>query len=143
MTTARPRDAGSVPESGPLGACRILVVEDEALVGMLIEDELLEAGATVLGPAASLAEALALLERATPAESCDAAVLDVNLRGQSVLPLADALAQRGVPFLFVTGYGDTEGLGAHAEVPALTKPFDPGAMIVILAGLLRRARAAR
>ena len=64
MTTARPWDAGSIPDPEPdqLGPCRIMVVEDEALVAMLVEDQLLQAGATVLGPASSLSEALALLD---------------------------------------------------------------------------------
>lgn len=145
MTTARPWDAGPAPEPEPdyLGPCRILVVEDEALVAMLVEDQLLGAGATVLGPAASLAAAMALLDRVTAAEGCDAAVLDVNLLGESVLPLADALARRGIPFLFMTGYGDTDGLGPYARLPVLAKPFDPPELIMVLAGLLRQARAAR
>ena len=141
VTTPRPWDAGAGPDIvlDPLGPCRILVVEDEAMVAMLVEDQLLAAGAEVLGPAASLATALALLDRA---EGCDAAVLDVNLRGESVVPLADALARRGVPFLFMTGYGDTDGLGAHAAVPVLAKPFDPLELVMVLARLLQRAKAA-
>ncbi len=138
------------------------------MVAMLVEDQLLEAGASVLGPAPSLAAALAhrgpddegtfregrigLAHRRlavmdpTPAGhqpiSNEAAVLDVNLRGESVVPLADALARRGVPFLFMTGYGDTDGLGSHARVPVLAKPFDPLELVVVLARLLRRAKAA-
>ena len=141
MTPARLWDAGTGPDAAPElpGDCRILVVEDEAMVAMLVEDLLLEAGASVLGPVASLATALALLDRA---EGCDAAVLDVNLRGESVLPLADALARRGVPFLFLTGYGDAEGLGHHAGETVLAKPFDPRELVVLLAGLLRPATAA-
>lgn len=142
LSMTRTWDTGSSPDPEPehLGPCRILVVEDEALVAMLVEDLLLEAGATILGPVSTLTEALALL-RAT--ECCDAAVLDVNLWGESVLPLADVLALRGVPFLFVTGYGDIDGLGPHAGVPVLAKPFDPLELVVALAGLLRRGKAPR
>lgn len=146
MTTPRLWDAGAGPGTAPdyfgpdyLGPCRILVVEDEAMVAMLVEDQLLEAGASVLGPAPSLAAALALLDRA---EGCDAAVLDVNLRGESVVPLADALVRRGVPFLFMTGYGDTDGLGPYARMPVLAKPFDPLELVVVLARLLRQAKVA-
>jgi DNA-binding response OmpR family regulator len=141
VTTPRLRDAGAGPDTDPdrLGPCRILVVEDEAMVAMLVEDQLLEAGANVLGPVASLAAALALLDQA---EGCDAAVLDVNLRGESVVPLADALARRGVPFLFMTGYGNADGLGSHARVPVLAKPFEPLELVVVLARLLRQAKAA-
>lgn len=107
---------------------RILVVEDEALVAMLVEDALLDAGATVIGPAATVAEALALLETEDPA----AAVLDLNLAGEPSTPIADALTSRGVPFVVATGYG-AEGLPeGHAEVPVLAKPYDPDELTSML-----------
>ena len=70
---------------------RVLVVEDEALVAMLVEDALLDAGAAVVGPAATVTEALSLLTKETP----DVAVLDLNLAGETSTPVADALALRG------------------------------------------------
>jgi CheY-like chemotaxis protein len=99
-----------------LAGRRVLVVEDEPIVGMLLEDMLLDLGVEVVGPAATLAEALALAER----EDLAAALLDVNLGGERSYPVADALARRGVPFLFLTGYGE-----AAWEGPALTiqKPY--------------------
>jgi len=107
---------------------RILVVEDEALVAMLVEDALLDAGATVIGPAATVAEALALIER----EVVGAAVLDLNLAGEPSTPIADALTLRGVPFVVATGYG-AEGLPeGHAEVPVLAKPYDPDELTSML-----------
>jgi len=107
---------------------RILVVEDEALVAMLVEDALLDAGATVIGPAATVAEALALLERGVPS----AAVLDLNLAGEPSTPIADALTARGIPFVVATGYG-AEGLPeGHAEVPVLAKPYDPDELTSML-----------
>lgn len=104
-----------------LNGRRVLVVEDEALVAMLVEDALLDAGAVVIGPVATVVEALALLERELP----DVAVLDLNLAGETSTPVADALASRGVPFVVATGYG-ADGLPpGHAEVPVLAKPYDP------------------
>lgn len=110
---------------------RILVVEDEALVAMLVEDALLDAGALVTGPAATVAEALALLERETP----DAAVLDLNLAGETSTPVADALALRGIPFVVATGYG-ADGLPpGHVTVPVLAKPYDPDDLTAALVRL--------
>ena len=88
-----------------LAGRRILIVEDEALVAMLVEDALLDAGAEVIGPVATVAEAMALLDAGSP----DGAVLDLNLAGETSTPVADLLAARGVPFVVATGYG-AEGL---------------------------------
>jgi DNA-binding response OmpR family regulator len=102
-------------------ARRILVVEDEALVAMLVEDALMDAGFTVLGPARTVSQALELLKADPP----DAAVLDLNLGGENSLSVADALAARGIPFLVATGYG-AAGLPAHLKhIPVLPKPYDP------------------
>lgn len=110
---------------------RILVVEDEALVAMLLEDALTDAGCTVLGPAASVAQALFLLQHNRP----EAAVLDLNLAGETSEPVADALAALGVPFLVATGYG-AEGLPPnHRDAPVLAKPYDPVELTDTLARL--------
>ena len=114
-----------------LNGRRVLVVEDEALVAMLVEDALLEAGATVLGPSATVAEALALLQTETP----DVAVLDLNLAGETSTPVADALAARSIPFVVATGYG-ADGLPpGHAKVPVLAKPYDPDDLTAALGRL--------
>ena len=113
---------------------RILVVEDEAIVAMLVEDELIEAGATILGPAASIEEALRLIDGAVSNGGVSAAVLDLKLDGEWVSPVADRLAALGVPFLFATGYGEGCDTGGHAA-PVLRKPFDAAALITAVEAL--------
>jgi DNA-binding response OmpR family regulator len=103
---------------------RVLVVEDEALISMLLEDELVEAGAEVVGPACSVKEALELIDRAAADGGLSAAVLDINLEGETVSPVADRLAALRVPFVFATGYGEGYNRGLHAAAPIVAKPFD-------------------
>jgi CheY-like chemotaxis protein len=110
----------------------VLVVEDEALIAMLVEDALLDAGAEVLGPAATVEEALALLE----GSAVEAAVLDINLAGQLSTPVADLLSERGVPFVVATGYGAAGLPEHHRGVPVLAKPYDPRELVETLAQLL-------
>jgi DNA-binding response OmpR family regulator len=99
--------------------CRILVVEDEAMISILVEDMVLDFGSEVVGPAAKIDEALRLASQA----NLDAAILDVNVGGAAVFPVADILRSRGVPVIFATGYG-TSGLPARFENdPKLPKPF--------------------
>ncbi len=122
---------------------RVLVVEDEALVSMLVEDELLGAGATVLGPVPSVAEALRLVEAAAADGGISAAVLDINLEGRHVAPLADRLAALGVPFLFATGYGQNRDTGGHGAAPVLEKPFAPEALVAAVASLASASKRRR
>ena len=98
---------------------RVLVAEDEALVSMLIEDMLTDMGAVVVGPAATLDEALAL----ATTESIDIALLDVNLAGKPIFAVADALRDRGVAFIFASGYGEAGIIESHRGAPVLQKPF--------------------
>ncbi len=102
------------------GPQRILLVEDEPLIAMMLEDFLEALGKTLAGTADSCEAALALVE----AGEIDAAILDVNLRGgEQSWPVADALAAQGVPFVFATG-GTQDGLiEAHRDRPTLSKPF--------------------
>ncbi len=99
---------------------RILVVEDEALIAMLLEDLLGDLGCKVVGPAANVTQALELAARERP----DAAVLDVNLGKETVFPVADALQRAGVPFVFITGYGPAGLTGAHSGHATIRKPID-------------------
>jgi two-component SAPR family response regulator len=109
---------------------RVLLVEDEAFIVMLLEDILAEIGFEVMGPAASCAQAFALLEKhGAP----DGAILDVNLGGERVFPLAAALAERHVPFVFSTGYGDGAIDDRFAGIERLRKPFDPNRLQATLA----------
>jgi len=111
---------------------RVLVVEDELLVAALLQDMLTDLGCAVVGPAARVAEALALID----AEAIDAAVLDVNLNQELSYPIADALVARGIPFLFSTGYGADripEGYRGHT---ILQKPYHGSDLGRALTGLL-------
>jgi len=110
---------------------RILVVEDEMLVAMNIEDMLLDLGHEVAGIASRLAPALALAGEA----SIDAAMLDVNLAGESSFPVADLLAERGIPFVFATGYGPQGIEERHRGRPLLQKPFRASDLGPVLAAL--------
>lgn len=114
---------------------RILLVEDEELVALELSSELSRLGWAVVGPAATLAEAQALL-----AKHVDAAVLDVNLRGRSVFPVAERLEKLHVPFVFCTGYEMVDPDGRFADVPVIRKPAHPEAISAALSELLK-ARA--
>ena len=105
--------------SSPFSSCKVLVVEDERFVVWFLEDMLAELACMVVGPASSVNQALAMID----AEAIDAAVLDVNLNGQMSYPVADALAARGVPFVFSTGYDKDTLLDRYRSFPVLQKPF--------------------
>ena len=107
---------------------------------ILVEDELRDAGATVLGPAPSLGDALRLVEAAAADGGISAAVLDINLDGRHVAPAADRLAALGVPFVFATGYGENHDTGGHGTAPTLPKPFGPERLIAAVERLLATHR---
>lgn len=109
----------------------VLIVEDEMLLALLLEDLLTEAGYRVR-KAARLPAALEL----AGTESFDAAVLDINLAGTQVFPVADVLRDRGIPFLFASGYGE-KGLPAeYLQYPMLQKPYGAGQIQSTVAALL-------
>ena len=117
--------APSVDSVRELAGRTVLVVEDEAIIAVMIADVLNELGATVLGPAGSLQQALALADD----PRIEAAILDVNLRGERVAPIAARLFDRGIPFAFATGYGSSpEGLGRtrrFSPSPSARQPSSP------------------
>jgi CheY-like chemotaxis protein len=98
---------------------RVLVVEDELMIRMLLEDMLGELGYTIAAEAARLDEALDAAKNG----QFDLAILDVNLNGQTIVPVAEALAARGTPFVFATGYGERGLPDAYRDRPTLKKPF--------------------
>ena len=111
---------------------RVLVVEDEYLIRMLLEDMLAELGYDVVAAVGTIAEAR---EQAAKGEF-GAAVLDVNLDGQEIYPIADLLAERSLPFVFVTGYGERSLPDRYRGRPALQKPFQAEQLDAALSGLL-------
>lgn len=111
----------SPPSRAGLAGLRILVVEDEPLVAMDIQAELQDAGAQVVGPARSVGAALTALGPG----GLDLAVLDGNLRGEPVDPVAVRLRQAGIPFCFVSGYGREHLPAGFADAPLIQKPFRP------------------
>lgn len=114
---------------------RILVVEDEALIRMLLEDMLADLGHEVAATAASVEAARELA--ATVA--FDAAILDVNLEGQEVFPVAEILATRNLPFIFASGYGHTALPEPFRDRPTLQKPFQAAQLEAALKNLLQTA----
>jgi two-component sensor histidine kinase len=132
VTAPRPAETVAV-ESSPRGlkGQRVLIVEDAVLLALELETGLSEAGAEIVGPAYELEEALALLDN-----PIDAAVLDANLNGRSVTPVAEALAARKVPFVFATGYGETGGAPGGFDAPVIRKPYDVTQVAAAVADLL-------
>jgi DNA-binding response OmpR family regulator len=111
---------------------RILVVDDEPLISMLVEDWLTELGCEVVGPARSLEDGLDLAGSAP----LDGAILDVNLGGQDSYAVASALQQRGVPFAFATGDSALGPASGFENPILLPKPFDFEAVKAVLGKLL-------
>jgi CheY-like chemotaxis protein len=116
-------------------APRVFVVEDEYLIRMLLEDMLAELGYGVAAAVGTIAEAGIF---ATDGEF-SAAILDVNLDGEEVYPVADILAQRSKPFVFVTGYGEQSLPERYRDRPSLQKPFQTDQLERTLAELLAHA----
>ncbi len=111
----------------------VLILEDEPVIGFALEDMVETIGGRVCGTAFRVAEALQLLEH----QSCDAAILDVNIAGERSYPVADALAARGIPFIFATGYGDSEHPERFAKWPTVTKPYGLDDIRAALLGALK------
>lgn len=119
--------ADAEPLEGMRGK-KILIVEDETLISMLFEDILDELGCEVVGPALNLKQAIELAETA----EIDAAVLDVNLNGDPIFPVAEILSGRGVPLVFSSGYG-ASGLPERWQgEPTLPKPFTSTEVAAVL-----------
>ena len=115
--------AGGVPPETPepIGRLRVLVAEDEMLIAMELSAALGALGWEVVGPAATIDEAIGLIE-STP--DLDVAVLDVNLGGQLAYPIAERLRELGVPFVFCTGYEQVDPNARYNDCPIVRKPVD-------------------
>ena len=117
---------------------RVLIMEDESLVAMLLETILADLGCDVVGPESNIEDGLNVASGTAP---LDAALLDVNVAGQEIFPVAEALKARGVPFVFSTGYGEA-GLPEHWRGnPTVQKPFTEGAIRDALMTALNMQRA--
>jgi DNA-binding response OmpR family regulator len=116
------------------------LVEDDTMICLMFEDMLLEFGCEIIGPACNITQAADL---ARCHEGIDVAILDVNLAGEMVFPVADILAGRGVPFLFATGMG-VEGLPASwRDHQIIQKPMTMGQLAASLGHTLRNHRPIR
>jgi CheY-like chemotaxis protein len=123
--------------AAPLAGRNILLVEDEVLVAILLEDMLGELGCARVVSASTVTDALAQLSGFRP----DAAMLDVNLAGEMVYPVAERLAAENIPFVFTTGYGARGVADAWAGRPVLQKPYSMDALSAQLQQLMRLAAA--
>lgn len=123
--------ADAEPPAGLKGK-KILVVEDETLISMLFEDILAELDCTIVGPALNLRQAMVLAQNA----EIDAAVLDVNLGGDPIFPVAEILADRGVPLVFSSGYGASGLPGRWQTQLTLPKPFTSDQFTAVLQRLV-------
>ncbi len=114
----------------------VLIIEDEYFLADDLANEFARRGAEIIGPLNQVAEAIELLKSGA---RIDAALLDINVRNERIFPLADALRQRNIPFVFTTGY-DKDWVGPEfADVPLCEKPLDLPAVVNCLAGLMPRS----
>jgi DNA-binding LytR/AlgR family response regulator len=112
---------------------RLLVVEDEYLIAADLTASLESLGVEVIGPAASVEQALSFIEN--NGSRLDGAVLDINLQNERVYPVADALTALGIPFVFTTGYDAVAVPAAYARAPRCEKPIDETQLVCWLSNI--------
>jgi len=134
-----PLDAGSQMNAAVKspGGKRVLVVEDELMIRMLLQDMLADLGHTLAGEAGRIGEALALAQEG----KFDVAILDVNLNGQPISPVVEILIDRGLPFVFATGYGQHGVPEPYRNTPTLQKPFQADALAQAIEAAAPRVRS--
>ena len=132
------RDEGNLVQLKYGTALRLLLVEDEVLVAMMMRDVLTDLGFFVAGPFCTLSEATSAASSGT----FDCAILDVNLSGEPVYPVADLLRERKVPFIFVTGYDDKGLDRRYADAPVLQKPIDQASLKEMLGSVMGERESA-
>jgi CheY-like chemotaxis protein len=113
------------------GGKRVLVVEDELMIRMLLQDMLADLGHSLAAEASRIDEALSLAMQA----EFDVAILDVNLNGQPISPVVEILIGRGLPFVFATGYGQRGVPEPYRTTPTLQKPFQMDALGAAIAAV--------
>ena len=118
------------------GRKRVLVIEDELMIRMLLQDMLDDLGHTLAGEAGRIDEAMTLAKQA----EFDIAILDVNLNGEPISPVVEVLVARGLPFVFATGYGQRGVPEPYRRAPTLQKPFQADALAQALAAAAPRGR---
>jgi len=112
---------------------RVLIVEDEPVLALGIARLLRVHGFEIAGCVGSVTKAFAVMKEA----DCDIAVLDVNLRGETVMPVAESLRQRGRPFVFISGYDRAALKAIFSDVPVFPKPFDADELIAVLRQMIQ------
>ena len=122
--------------SGALAGLKVLVVEDQYFLADEISHALTDAGADVVGPFREMSDGYEAVERNSQLAG---AVLDINLDGIMVFPIADALRARGIPFVFTTGYDERAIPAAYCDVPRCEKPINAADVIRILGNLVKQA----
>ncbi len=115
---------------------RVMIAEDEFLVALSLEEDLRRHGCDIVGPFSRMDEARA----AAQSEAIDVALLDINMNGEMAFPVADALAARGIRFMFLSGYGATTFPERYRDAPRVPKPYDPSALIGEIRKLLDSGR---
>ena len=128
MTPAISPSAASPGADAATSRRNILIVEDELMIRMLLEDMLLDLGYEIVAATGQIEEAIPLARAA----DIDVAILDVNLNGHTVSPIAEILESRGLPFVFATGYGERGLPERFRDRPTLQKPFEQEALGRIL-----------
>ncbi|HEV7249894.1 MAG TPA: hypothetical protein VGN93_23195 [Shinella sp.] len=128
--------SGGIGMDGSLG--HVLVVEDEYLIAVDLVDALEAHGAVVVGPVSGIREAIRAIEEAT---ELDGAILDLNLRGEISLPVADLLRVRNIPFVLTTGYGRENLPEALVQIPLVAKPFEASEVIGTLVEIMRERQS--
>jgi CheY-like chemotaxis protein len=123
-------------EQKATGSRRVLVVEDELMIRMLLQDMLADLGHTIAAETGRIEEALALAKKG----EFDVAILDVNLNGQPVTPVVEVLIERGMPFVFATGYGQRGVPEPYRQTPTLQKPFQADALAQAIEKVMAGAR---
>ena len=123
-------------EQDSVAGKRVLVVEDELMIRLLLQDMLDDLGHTLAGEAGRIEDALTLAKQG----EFDVAILDVNLNGQPISPVVEILVERGVPFVFATGYGQRGVPEAYRKTPTLQKPFQADALAQAIEAVATAAR---